>query len=109
MENLFENNVVIDEHNKSFRKGEVAFRCETNQNADRKTKDINEKINRLRPDMIVPNACEDKSSSDSSSESNDSNHKHRRVIRATESKTPKTKDWKSSFSSPRDQGSDCGR
>lgn len=130
MENLFENNVVIDEHNEQYKKGKVSFGCGINQNADQKPKDINEKINKLDPDMIVPNSCRDKSS-DSESSSNDSNHKHRRGKRdvpgrsrssqttittttkrstkPTKPSIPSSKDWRYTLSEPRDQGDDCGR
>ena len=109
MENLSENNAVIDEHNEKFRKGKVSFGCGINQNADQKPKDINEKINRLNPNMVGPNACQD-SFSDADSSSNDSHHKHRRGKRAvTVSSRSTGKDWRYTLSDPRDQGDNCGR
>lgn len=130
MENLFENNAVIDQHNEQYKKGKVSFGCGINQNADQKPKDINDKINKLDPNMIVPNSCPDKSS-DSESSSNHLNRKHRRgkrdvtERRSTKSTTmttkstrstlptkpsiPSSKDWRYTLSDPRDQGDDCGR
>lgn len=109
MENLFENNAVINEHNDQFRKGKVSYESGINQNADQNPKDINAKLNLLDPNMIAPNSCRD-SSSNAESSSNESHHNHRRGKRAVpQSKTPSSIDWRKLLSDPRDQGDNCGR